>query len=205
LLADVGGGVTVIDVTAGGPAETAGIEVGDRVVSIAGVLIERTAAARSAVRAATAGAVLAVQVQRNGATQILEVELGATPKVISPADPELLYSVISATLAADASGNGDEWIVELNRAAVLLHAAAWEDAVRALRAIDGAPSGAGLGQGAVDYWLGIALTALGPAYREQASAAFQRAAADPDARLFNNDGPWVAPRAAARLAALGGG
>jgi hypothetical protein len=205
LLADVGGGVTVIDVTAGGPAEAAGIEVGDRVVSIAGELTERAAVARSAVRAATAGAVLAVQVQRNGATQILEVELGATPKVISPADPELLYSVISATLAADAPGNGDAWIVELNRAAVLLHAAAWEDAVRTLRAIDGAPSGAGLGQAAVDYWLGIALTALGPAYREQAAAAFRRAAADPDARLFDNDGPWVAPRAAARLAALGGG
>ncbi|HEX9697882.1 MAG TPA: PDZ domain-containing protein [Acidobacteriota bacterium] len=205
LLADVGGGVTVIDVTAGGPAAAAGIQVGDRVVSIAGELIDRAAAARAAVRAAAPGAVLAIQVQRDGATQIFEVMLGATPTVISPADPELLYSVISATLAAGApASETGEWIVELNRAAVLLHAAAWEEAVRTLRAIDGAPSGAGLGQGAVDYWLGIALTALGPAYREQAAAAFRGAAADPDARLFDNDGPWVAPRAAARLAALGG-
>jgi hypothetical protein len=53
--------------------------------------------------------------------------------------------------------------------------------------------------------LGIALTALGPSYRDAAVQAFERAAAEPQARLFHNDGPYVAPRAAARLAALGGG
>jgi hypothetical protein len=88
---------------------------------------------------------------------------------------------------------------------VLIHAGAWEDAVRTLRSIEDAPAGAGLGQATVDYLLGIALTALGPSYRDAAVQAFERAAAEPQARLFHNDGPYVAPRAAARLAALGGG
>ena len=44
-----------------------------------------------------------------------------------------------------------------------------------------------------------------PSRRSNAIDAFTRAAADPDARLFHNDGPWVAPRARARLTELGGG
>jgi len=85
-----------------------------------------------------------------------------------------------------------------------MHAGIWEDTVRTLRAIEDAPTGAGVGQATVEYWLGIALTALGPNYRDTAIQAFRRAAADPDARLFHNDGPWVAPRATARLTELGG-
>jgi len=173
----------------------------------AGADITGAAAARRIVDATAAGTVVAVQVQRGAATQVVEITLGSSPRVISFSDPDLVYSVISASLAAEHTGDADAapgWVVQLNQAAVLMHAGAWEDVVRMLRDIEDAPGGAGVGQATVDYWLGIALTALAPTYRPSAIDAFRRAAADPDARLFHNDGPWVAPRAAARLADLGG-
>lgn len=206
-MVDVGDAVMVTSVSAAGPAQSAGLMVGDRVVSIAGADITGAAAARRIVDATAAGTVVAVQVQRGAATQVVEITLGSSPRVISFSDPDLVYSVISASLAAEHTGDADAapgWVVQLNQAAVLMHAGAWEDVVRMLRDIEDAPGGAGVGQATVDYWLGIALTALAPTYRPSAIDAFRRAAADPDARLFHNDGPWVAPRAAARLADLGG-
>ncbi len=207
IMVDVGDTVTVTSVSVGGPAEAAGLLVGDRVVSIGGGIVDGAAAARSVIDNTAPGTALAVQVQRGAATQIVEVTLGSSPRVISPADPRLVYSVISASLAAelaDGSSGAPSWVVALNQAAVLMHAGIWEDTVRTLRAIEDAPTGAGVGQATVEYWLGIALTALGPNYRDTAIQAFRRAAADPDARLFHNDGPWVAPRATARLTELGG-
>jgi hypothetical protein len=208
LLVDVGDAVIVIAVSPGGPAEVGGLRPGDRVVSIADANVTVASSARALVESASPGAAVAVQVQRGAATEVVEVTLQASPQVISPSDPELVYSVISASLAAgasDQSSSAEPWVMRLNQAAVLIHAGAWEDAVRTLRSIEDAPAGAGLGQATVDYLLGIALTALGPSYRDAAVQAFERAAAEPQARLFHNDGPYVAPRAAARLAALGGG
>lgn len=206
LLVDVGDGVLAAAVSPGGPAEAGGLMVGDRVVSIAGTDITAATSAHAQVAAVAPGTPVAIQVQRGAATAMVQVTLRASPQVISPFDAELVYSVISASLAAEAAAGDDgaaPWVMRLNQAAVLIHAGAWEDAVRMLRSIENAPGGAGVGQAAVDYWLGIALTALGPSYRDAAVQAFQRAAADPQARLFHNDGPWVAPRAAARLAELG--
>jgi len=72
-----------------------------------------------------------------------------------------------------------------------------------LRRIQDAPPGPGLGRGAVQYWLGIALDRAGASYLDAAREALEQAAADPEARLYHHDGPWVAPRARARLAVLG--
>jgi len=205
-LVDVGDAVIVTSVSAGGPAEAGGLMVGDRVVSIAGSNLTDASAARRQIAATEPGTAVAIQVQRGAATEVAEVTLGESPQIISPSDPQLVYSVISASLAAeagDAAAAEPQWVVRLNQAAVLIHAGAWEEVVRVLRGIENAPAGAGVGQATVDYWLGIALTALGPTYRDAAVQAFERAAADPQARLFSNDGPWVAPRAAARLAELG--
>ncbi len=156
LLVDLDGAVLVAAVTAGSPAEAAGLHVGDRVVSVGGELVDGAASANAVIEASAPGTALAVQLQRGGATEIAGLTLGTTPIVISPSDPDLVYSVISASLAAEparGTASSEDWVVKLNQAAVLLHASAWEDAVRTLRSIEG---------------------------------------------------PWVAPRAMARLAELGG-
>ena len=207
LLVDVGDMVIVADVNPEAPAGTAGLLVGDRVVSIAGEDVDSVETAQRMIAGAGVGAVIAVQVQRGAATDMVEVRIDSSPAVISPFDPELVYPAISAFLATLAQGveaTTPDWVVKLNEAAVSLHAGAWQEAVGMLNAIEDAPSGPGLGRAAIDYWLGTALSALGTRYTEGAIGAFTRAAEEPDARLFHNDGPFVAPRARARLAELGG-
>jgi hypothetical protein len=201
-------GPVIVEVTEGGPAAAAGLQVGDTVVSIADAAVGSVRDVNDVFAAATPGSAMAVQVQRAAGTQIVELTLGTSPAVISPSEPGLVYSLISAALSRRLSGGemeGPRWVLEMNRAAVLIHTGAWEAALDALRRIEDAPTGPGLGQAAIDYWLGIALSALGPNYNDSAIQLFQRAAAAPGGRLFHNDGPFVAPRARARLEALGAG
>ena len=61
----------------------------------------------------------------------------------------------------------------------------------------------GLGQATVLYWLGIALAKVGPDHMDDARNAFAQAAQTAGGRLLHNDGPWLEPRARARLTALG--
>ncbi len=199
-------GPLIVDVTEGGPAAAAGLQVGDTIVTIAGSAVGSVKAVNEVFAGAIPGAALAVQVQRAAGTEIVELILGTSPAVISPSEPGLVYSLISAALSRTLSGgemSGPRWVLEMNRAAVLIHTGAWEAALDALRRIEGAPTEPGLGQAAIDYWLGIALSALGPNYNDSAIQLFRRAAAAPGGRLFHNDGPFVAPRARARLESLG--
>jgi len=201
-------GPLVVDITEGGPAAAAGLQVGDTIVTIAGTTVSSVRAVNGVFAGAIPGSALAVQVQRAAGTAIVELSLGTSPAVISPSEPGLVYSLISAALSRSLSGGemtGPRWVLEMNRAAVLIHTGAWEAALDGLRRIEDAPTGPGLGQASIDYWLGIALSALGPNYNDSAIQLFRRAAEAPGGRLFHNDGPFVAPRARARLEALGAG
>jgi hypothetical protein len=205
---DGAAGPLIVDITDGGPAASAGLQVGDTIVTIAGTEVGSVREVNEAFAAATIGSPLAVQVQRAGGTAIVELALGTSPSVISPSEPGLVYSLISAALTRNLGGEeltAPRWVLEMNRAAVLIHTGAWEAALTALREIGDAPVGPGLGQAAIDYWIGIALSALGPTYYDSAIQLFRGAAEAQGGRLFHNDGPFVAPRARARLAALGAG
>ena len=205
---DAATGPLVIDVTEGGPAAAAGLLVGDAIVTIGGTTVGNVRDASEVIARANPGAALAIQVQRETGTEIVELTLGTSPAVISPHEPDLVYSLISVALSSSLSGGEmvmPRWVLEMNRGAVLIHTGAWEAALDALRRIENAPVGPGLGQAAIDYWLGIALSALGPSYNDSAIQLFRSAAEAPGGRLFHNDGPFVAPRARARLEALGAG
>ncbi|MCB1058568.1 MAG: PDZ domain-containing protein, partial [Acidobacteria bacterium] len=186
-----------------GPAATSGLQPADEVVSALGQATKTTAELETLIAAQTPGSSLSVTVRRQGALKTLDLELGTSPQVVPLDSPDLIYAAISAyltALAADPFDGTPPWLIGLNQAAVYLHGRAFDEAVRVLRGIE-APPGDGLGQGAVDYWLALALRALGPDYADQARQALERAAAQPGARLFHNDGPLVAPRARGRLAA----
>jgi hypothetical protein len=60
------------------------------------------------------------------------------------------------------------------------------------------PSGAGISSGSLDYLRGVSLEALGTGRLAEATAAFKRAAGEKEATLWEDDGPLVAPLAAAR-------
>lgn len=200
-------GPVVAGVVPGGPAAASGLRVGDEIVALLGERVGDAAEVAARLAGRPEGSSLAISVRRGGAAQRLDLKVALGPTVVGLDSPDLVYAAISAylaALAADPLDGTPEWLIELNRAAVFLHGRAWEDAVRVLRGVR-APSAPGLGQGAADYWLALALDALGPTYAAQARQALERAAAAEGARLFDNDGPLVAPRARARLAGPGGG
>jgi hypothetical protein len=60
------------------------------------------------------------------------------------------------------------------------------------------PSGAGISSGSLDYLKGVSLEALGSSRMAEAIAAFERAAEETEATLWQDDGPLVAPLATAR-------
>ncbi|MEM9290788.1 MAG: PEGA domain-containing protein [Acidobacteriota bacterium] len=202
LLVDVGLDAPMIfDVTPESPAGRAGLVVGDRLVQIFDRPILTAAEAWQQLSSRDPLSSVSLTVESAAGRRTVDLRLGTSYLMVPLKSPEVVYAAVSAVLAraqADAGDNTPVWVLELNQAAVYLNGAAWADAVRVLRRIR-APAGGGLGQGTVDYWLGVALQNVGPEYSTQARAALQRAAAQPGARLLHADGPLVSPRAQARL------
>jgi len=194
----------VAAVTPGGPAEAAGVQVGDVLTSVAGNAVGTVANAASWLSTFFPGATVAMGLGGVDGERTVDLRLGSSPVVVSPNDPDLLYSVVWGMTAA-AIGRLDapvaSWLAELNQAAVLIKSRDWDAALRILRGIQ-APSGPGVGQGLADYWLGIALAESGDT--EAARAAFERVLAEPEARYLRNDGPFLAPMARVRLQTLAG-
>lgn len=191
----------VAQITAGGPASA--LAVGDQVLSLDGQALAAVHQLKARVRGAEIGESLRLRIERGGATQEIRLTLGSSPQVLA-GEEGLLSAAVFADLALLEArvAPEDRWLVRLNRAKALLDAGEWVDAARELRAIKAPADAPGVGRGTVDYWLGVALNGAGSSYTESARAAFNRAASAPDARLFHDDGPWVAPRARVRLDSL---
>ena len=191
---DAAAGPVVTRITEEGPAARAGLLVGDVISAIGAEKVETVAAAGERLSALDPEAIVTLAVLRSGRAETVEVLLGSSPSVPVPADSTALYPAV-LTLLTRRLETGDTsepaWVIQLNQA------------VDTLRQIPDAPTGPGLGRAAVDYWYGIAASALGPGYYDIARAAFSRTASVPGATLFHNDGPLVAPRAQARLQLLG--
>jgi hypothetical protein len=184
------------EVFEGGPLAAAGLQAGDRVVALEG-------RAPDALGELPSGSSTECTVAR-GDTEVRGTVRPEDGPVVFAAESE---GVPAALLSAwvtlgEALGRPPAWLVALNRAAVAVRLDQWETVVRILRGVE-APLGPGLGQAMVDYWLGTALLATDPVgYLAQARSMLERAAAVDGGRLVHDDGPQVAPRARARLAAL---
>jgi putative serine protease PepD len=72
-------GVVLTEVAAGGPADEAGLEAGDVVVSVGGREVDTADEVRDAVSARDPGDSLQIEVRRNGDTRTVEVRLGERP------------------------------------------------------------------------------------------------------------------------------
>ncbi|MEE8278733.1 MAG: PEGA domain-containing protein [Thermoanaerobaculia bacterium] len=192
-------------VAPGSPAERAGVRVGERIVELGGAAVQSTAAFNEKLVTLSPGARIQLKVAAGPVTRTVDLALAASPSVVSASDPRLLYPLAWAALAARMQEEEDEtppWVVRLNQAAILLRGGAWAEAIRALRETR-APAEGGLGQAAVDYWLGVALLAADPAaYLASAREAFSRALEIGNARLYHDLGPTVELRARGRLAGI---
>jgi putative serine protease PepD len=72
-------GAVVAGVTGGGPAEAAGVNPGDTIVSVAGKEVLKPEDVSTAIEGRKPGDAVAIEVQRGGATQTLRVKLGTRP------------------------------------------------------------------------------------------------------------------------------
>jgi hypothetical protein len=202
---EIASGPVVAGTAPGSPAEAAGVMVGERLVSVAGNSVATSDNARRWLATFGRGSTVALALTGPAGDRTVEMRMDSTPTVVSPADAERLFSVVWG-MAAAAVGRLDastpSWVATLNQAAVLLHAGDWAAAADLLAGVQ-APTGAGVGQGMVQYWLGVALAESGDI--EGARAAFEQVVGNPAARYLSNDGAYLAPMAAARLTALGDG
>ncbi len=196
----------VVDVTPASPAEAAGLAPGDLIAGVAGVPVTSRAAFDERIAAAEIGEILELGVQAASGPRTAKIQLGASPDLLASRRADLLESVAYSELVllAEKVAVEDAWIVELDQALILLRASEWRLAASRLNSIRAPQTSHGVGQATVDYLLGIALSAAGPDFREGARQSYEKAAQLDGARLFHNDGAFIAPRARARLKALGG-
>ncbi len=195
----------VIEVSPASPAEAAGVRVGDLIAGVAGVPVTTRAAFDERIAAAEIGETIDLAAQSADGARLLKLTIGSSPDLLAARRADLFDSIAFAELVllAEQTPPDRSWIVEIDQALILLRANEWTEAARRLRGIKAPQTSHGVGQATVDYLLGIALSAAGPDFREGARQHFDKAAAIPGARLFHNDGAWIAPRARARLLALG--
>lgn len=204
-------GPVVARVRPGGPADQAGLLVGDQVTAVGGVPVFSTADLRREIATHEAGETVALETQTNGNLHRVELATGRSFVVADLADPDIVYSALTAALAAELQKVSDwpRWVLELNLAGIVLRSGDNEAAVERLRRIEttAVPTldQSGLGRAQIDYWLGLALTRAGTRFRDPARDAFARAASSAEGRLEWDEGPWIAPRARARLERLGAG
>jgi hypothetical protein len=193
-------GLVVLNVTAGSPAAASGVRPGDVVTSANGIAVDRLAELEALLGAVGPHSQLALELARPGGPASIELTLGTSPMVLSWTDPDTFYPLYLAWLDIEnATGQSElePWLLELNRASAFMGLGSWTEAIRLLRTIQ-APQGGGVGQAMVDYWLGMALIRTDPTqYRDIALDRLNRAEASDTARLYHNDGPLVAPLAAA--------
>jgi hypothetical protein len=182
-------GVRVIRVVPGSPAEQAGIQRGDVVLSLDSQPVKRTADLLSAVAAKKPGEKLVLQL-RGGAVgstpRTLELVVGETAREIPLVDQSLLYNkamMDQCSIVEGYPGTEQAAYARLNLALCALHFSDYAGAHDYLqKAKNELPVRPGLSRGTALYYLGLTLARLG--YRPQAIEAYKAAADVKDATLI---------------------
>ncbi len=196
-------GVPVIRVVPGSPAEQAGVQPGDVLLSLDGQPVKRTAELLAAVAAKKPGDRIALRLRGaavGSAPRAVELVVGETAREIPLIDPQILYNKAMMDQRSTVEGYpGTEQAAyaRLNLALCAMHFSDYAGAHDYLqKAKNELPVRPGLSRGTALYYLGLALAKLG--YRPQALEAYRTASEAKEATLIDNDGPAVAPLAARR-------
>lgn len=196
---DSAGAQGAVVVRTGGVGAKAGLVVGDTIVGAADKKIASVADLRAALSAVTSpGASLALEVRGPaGAVRTVSTSVAMTPDAFPP-DPAILRNralLELRGLASTAATPVARLAAHLNLAIVHMRVGNWDEAQAALKDVQ-LPDGPGVSAGTVAYLTGLALEGAGRV--SEAQAAFARAAAAPNARLWS-DGPLVAPLAKQKI------
>ncbi len=199
-VADVLGAV-VVAVDANGPAAKATIQPGDVVVRIGDQPVADSAALAAGLIGKSANDTLTLELKdRAGATKKADLKVFMTPRLIGMNDQTLLANRILVDLRTkllSAANPTEESIIRLNIAAALARLQAWGEARTELQKVK-LPEGPGVGNGTVQYLLGLCADSLGN--RSEAEVAWRIAASSES--FLTEDGPPVKELAEAKVAEL---
>ena len=191
----------------GSPGETANLRPGDEILGVDGVTVQSRSELEQRFLASESGETLELVVRRAGVGRSERLTLTSGPRLLDPAEgflPTVAYTEL--VLLEEKAERDERWILQLNRALLLMGAGEHEAAAKLLRGIRGPQASHGMNQGTVDYHLGLALLRSGRSEVESAARqAFERAMRLPGARLEHGDGAFLLPRVRARLRELGPG
>jgi len=190
-------------VTPDSPAAVAGFVTGDRLVTLDGGGATTTSAFSDWIVAAGPQHSVDVAVERRGQAINLRLDLDSSPQVASATDRATALNWWARAAAGIGAADGSQpiWALHLQQVVLLIDGEQIDAAVEMLWDA-AAPATDPFGQAAVDYWLGVALSMATDADLSAARNALNRAASVPGARLFHNDGPFIGPRARARIAQI---
>jgi membrane-associated protease RseP (regulator of RpoE activity) len=199
-VADVPGAV-VAAIDADSPAAATALKAGDVIVQADAQPVSDALSLAKVVAGKRAGQTLALDLtDPAGAAKKVEIAVFATPRVIGVAELGLPINRILIDLKARAEDTTvpfEESVVRLNTAVALARLGEWNAAQAELQKVK-LPDRPGVGNGTVQYLLGMAAEALGN--RQDAETAYKAAAATDS--LLTEDGPRVKDLAEARLAEL---
>ncbi len=193
----------------GSAADRSGLRAGDRVIAIDGETVSSVAEFRRGLRDrvathAATGRTVPLSIERAGTPTTLDLQMETGPRIRGVRDPDLIFSAAGVSLSREIERSDSatpRWALDLQLAIVHLRGNDLEGAIRILRAIE-APSQSGLGVGMVSYTLARALQEAGGSYSAAARQFLEGVLDSATARLGDADGPYLAPRARARLLTL---
>lgn len=200
-------GPVVARVTAGSPAEKAGLARGDVIVAAGARKIAVAADLEAAIAATGAGKPLSLTIKAAAGPRTVDVPLENAPREIP--DPGALglankISMDLRQLIEGYPGSENAAFARLNLGLIALgqrdYAGAHDAFVKAKNELPGTP---GLSRGTAAFYAGVALEHLG--YSKEALEEFTQASLDEGATLFSAEGPKVKDIARRRIAALSGG
>ncbi len=197
----VGGAGRVVRVRPGGPAAQAGVNVGMRLVAVAGRELGASGELPERLRDARGGVRLVFELA-DGSRRELEVPVAWSPRIGWPVDTPLERAALAGWAAAAGEGEADPLVRATARANL-----AWLVGRAGRHALEAElwrrtefPPREGIGPATVAYFLGRALAAAGD---EAGARQALRRALDPRATAITDDGPPLAWAAADHLADLG--
>lgn len=202
----VNGRPVVIQVNEVGTAARAGLQPGDEILSLEQTEILSVAQLRRELAGrieshAKTGLPIELSVLSAGQRRVVRLAIELSPRILSLRETEILYSAAATELAREATSTDREvpkWLVDLNQAVVFLRGKDLKGATDLLLGLERSTDSP-LGFGMANYFLGLAARAAGPEFTENARSFLTRAAETTDARLYYEEGPFVSPRAKARL------
>jgi len=192
----LGGGPVVVRVVKGGPAASAGLLVGDQIVSVNGRGVESVQSITAASNAWNEKDKVTLAVRRDGSLESVTASVGRTPVLIPMNSPAQIYNKLLCDyrqLSRSADDPRDRALALLNLGISFMHFRSYDKALSEGLNISNLPAGSGISRGTVRYYQGLCY--LRKDLIPEARTAFQDAVASAEATLESNDGTPVANRA----------